>query len=139
MPDEGAAVTISGSWTAEVHSEATAIRCELTMWEVARGCYLAATLDPDTRNALPGQLPLDAQSWSVLATSDALALHPQVLQCAETFHRTLHDGFSGFDFNDDRDGVWLEGTAQMYAERLRFIFSDGFESGDRSAWSLSVP
>ncbi len=83
------------------------------MWETARGCYLAGTLDPDARNDLPGQLPEDTQSWSVLATTDALSLHPQVLQCAETHHRTSHDGFSGFDFNDDRDGVWFEGTAHM--------------------------
>jgi hypothetical protein len=183
-----------------------------TMWEVVRGCYLAGTLDPDTRNDLPGQLPLDAQPWSVLATTDALALHPQLLQCAENFHHTLHDGFSGFDFNDDGDGVWFEGTAQMavayvaaersqaaqdlrteleqaqmtppwgdgegiaaachdgistgfglvlfrrlhlaatawhvfaqysfnpyYAERLPFIFGDGFETGDLSAWNQSVP
>ncbi len=26
---------------------------------------------------------------------------------------TSADGFTGFDFNDDRDGVWFEGTGQM--------------------------
>jgi hypothetical protein len=36
-----------------------------------------------------------------------------VLACAETHHRTVADGFSGFDFNNDKDGVWFEGTAQM--------------------------
>jgi hypothetical protein len=84
-----------------------------TMWETARGCYLAGTLDPDTRNDLPGQLPVDTHSWSALATADALTLHPDLLQCPETFHRLTHHTFDGFDFNDDRDGVWLEGTAQM--------------------------
>ena len=46
-----------------------------------------------------GQLPEDAQAWSVLALPDAFTLHPQVLDCAEQNHRTMHDGFSGFDFN----------------------------------------
>lgn len=83
------------------------------MWNTPNGCYLAGTTDPETRNTNAGQLPLDVQAWSVLALPNTLSLHPQVLSCAELNHRNTHDGFSGFDFNDDRDGVWFEGTAQM--------------------------
>src|SRR5205085_8593803 len=44
---------------------------------------------------------------------DTLKLHPQVLTCAEQNHRTSDHGFSGFDFNNDRDKVWFEGTGHM--------------------------
>lgn len=85
------------------------------MWDTQRGCYLAGTRDPDTRNTSVNELPLDVQAWGVLALSDALTLHPQLLNCAEQNHRNMHDGFSGFDFNEDRDGVWFEGTGHMSA------------------------
>jgi hypothetical protein len=76
-------------------------------------CYLTGTNDPNTRNATPGMLPLDAQAWAVLSLPNALATHPSSLACAEANHSKTGDGFSGFDFNEDRDGVWFEGTAQM--------------------------
>ena len=85
-----------------------------SMWETQRGCYLGDAPDPQTRN-IAGTLPLDVQSLGVLVLPDALTLHPQVLGCAEQHHRNAHDGFSGFDFNNDKDGVWFEGTAQMAA------------------------
>lgn len=83
------------------------------MWEVERGCILTGTIDPGTRNQLQDQLPSDTQSWSVLAVPEMLALHPGILGCAEHHHRTQDQGFTGFDFNDDRDGVWFEGTAHL--------------------------
>ncbi|MGH9937007.1 MAG: hypothetical protein ACREAM_12220, partial [Blastocatellia bacterium] len=85
------------------------------MWDANGGCYLAGTLNPNARNASPNQLPVDVQAWAALATTDALTLHPQLLNCAEINHRNTHHTFSGFDFNNDRDGVWFEGTAQMAA------------------------
>lgn len=85
------------------------------MWDSSIGCYRTGTTDPETRNETPGQLPLDVQAWSVLAVPDALAHHPSVLLCTENNHRTTAAGFSGFDFNEDKDGVWFEGTAQMAA------------------------
>jgi hypothetical protein len=81
------------------------------MWD--GGCYLTGTLDPNQRNTDFAQLPLDVQPWSVLALPDALTLHPQVLNCAEINHLTMSDGFTGFDFNTDKDGVWFEGTGHM--------------------------
>lgn len=85
------------------------------MWDNEDGCYLAGTTggSPDARNHVPGQLPLDTQSWNVLAVPDVLARHPQLLDCPEQHHRAQHDGFDGFDFNEDRDGVWFEGSGQM--------------------------
>jgi hypothetical protein len=60
-----------------------------------------------------GQRPLDVQAWSVLALPSTLSAHPGVLACPNAFHSLTDQGFSGFDFNEDRDGVWFEGTAQM--------------------------
>src|SRR5207249_2836451 len=33
--------------------------------------------------------------------------------CAEVYHHTQSDTFTGFDFNTDKDGVWFEGTGHM--------------------------
>ncbi len=83
------------------------------MYDPRTGCFLAGTLNPNTRNTRPGQLPLDSQSWSILALPDSTKQIATLLKCAEQNHRTTADGFTGFDFNDDKDGVWFEGTAQM--------------------------
>jgi hypothetical protein len=83
------------------------------MWNGATSCYLAGTTDPFTRNTTTGQLPLDVQAWSVLALPNAPATDAAVLNCAEANHLTSNGGFTGFDFNNDKDGVWFEGTAQM--------------------------
>lgn len=90
-----------------------ALRFVEAMWEQERGCMLAGTIDPNTRNQLDQQLPSDTQSWTVLATPSVFALHPGLLGCAEANHRTQDQGLSGFDFNEDRDGVWFEGTAHL--------------------------
>lgn len=81
------------------------------MW--SGSCYYTGTGNPTTRNTTPGMLPLDAQAWAVLSLPNALVTHPTLLGCAESNHANTNDGFSGFDFNEDRDGVWFEGTAQM--------------------------
>ena len=80
------------------------------MFDSVKGCYLTGTADPNTRNL---QVPLDPQSWSALALPGQYLAKPSLLQCPENNHFTFQDGFSGFDFNDDRDGVWFEGTGQM--------------------------
>ena len=82
-----------------------------SLWDPELGCYRAGTLDPETLNTVPGQLPVDVQAWSVLALLEDRK--PGVLGCVETHHRTTDQGFSGVDFNDDRDGVWFEGSGQL--------------------------
>ncbi len=83
------------------------------MWDDSIDCFRAGTIDPSTRNQAPGQLPVDVQAWSALAVPAMSSLHPETLTCAEQSHRTTDQGFTGFDFNEDRDGVWFEGSAQM--------------------------
>jgi hypothetical protein len=106
------------------------------MWDNDRHCVLAGTLDPDHRNEKPGQLPVDTQAWSSLAFPGFLLLHPDLLTCAERNHRAVDQGFSGFDFNDDRDGVWFEGTAHMavaYAHAGRESDAEGLRATLRRA------
>lgn len=50
---------------------------------------------------------LDAQLWPLLLP-DA----PMQWQSALGYAERTHGVAGGFDFNDDRDGLWLEGTAQ---------------------------
>jgi len=82
------------------------------MWESgAPGHYWTGTLD-DGVTINKQTVPLDSQAWALLAfgsndrTREAIAY-------AESHHRTSWNGYDGFDFNDDRDMPWSEGTAQM--------------------------
>ena len=105
-----ATITGESSWTSDADHARQFVEA---MWDESIGCYRPGTIDASLRNELPLQVPLDVQAWSVLALSDGLAAHPRVLRCAETRHGLTADGFRGFDFNDDQDGVWFEGTAHM--------------------------
>lgn len=98
------------SWKADAGH---ARRFVVAMWDSERRCNLTGTTDPEARNNQPGQLPADVQAWAVLAIPRAQSLHSDLLACAERNHRTSDLGFSGFDFNEDRDGVWFEGTAHL--------------------------
>src|ERR1700720_2642142 len=63
---------------------------------------------PDGSLADPGMLALDVQLWPWMAIADAPAQWRSALNFAAT-HLAVKDGF---DFNGDRDGLWVEGTAQ---------------------------
>ena len=85
-----------------------------SMWDSDQECFLAGTSDPETRNNGEWKLPSDVQSWNILGRMPfALRNSEAVLNCAEKHHRTTNSGFSGFDFNNDKDGIWFEGTAHM--------------------------
>lgn len=76
------------------------------LWDPAEGRFVVGTLpDGVTPNrALSG---LDAQLWPQL-----LAGAPAEWRRAIAFAERAHGVPGGFDFNDDRDGLWVEGTAQ---------------------------
>ena len=63
---------------------------------------------PDGSLADSRMLALDVQLWPWMAVQDAPAQWRSALRFAET-HLAVEDGF---DFNGDRDGLWVEGTAQ---------------------------
>jgi hypothetical protein len=63
---------------------------------------------PDGGLADPSMLALDVQLWPWMAIPDAPAQWRSALNFAAT-HLAVKDGF---DFNGDRDGLWVEGTAQ---------------------------
>jgi hypothetical protein len=63
---------------------------------------------PDGSLADPSMLALDVQLWPWMAIPEAPAQWRSALNFAAT-HLAVKDGF---DFNGDRDGLWVEGTAQ---------------------------
>jgi hypothetical protein len=137
--DVYAAFTSMYQITGELQWQADAEHARLfveDMWDGVRLCYLTGTTDPNNRNPGPNQLPLDTQAWAVLAVPNVLRLHPQLLDYAEPTHKSLHDGFTGFDFNADKDGVWFEGTSQMavaYAVARQPIVAENLQQELRRA------
>jgi hypothetical protein len=69
-------------------------------------------------------LALDVQLWTSMAVPDAPASWRKSLGFAEQ-HFKVDDGF---DFNGDRDGVWVEGTAQA---ALAYKINGGAAEGHR--------
>jgi hypothetical protein len=72
------------------------------------------TLPDDTINK--SVRPLDVNPWALMAFEDPAVFGPSVISAAT--HSALSVPVrgataTGFDFNDDLDGIWWEGTAQM--------------------------
>lgn len=73
----------------------------------AEGRFLIGTL-PDGHSANRATSGLDAQVWPSL-----LQGAPPTWRRALAYTRHSHGIGGGVDFNDDRDGIWWEGTAQL--------------------------
>ena len=86
---------------------------------------------PDGSLADDGPLALDAELWPWMAIPDAPAAWRKSLGFAET-HLAVE---GGFDFNDDRDGVWVEGTAQA---ALGYRINGDHAASERLLTSLSA-
>jgi hypothetical protein len=71
-----------------------------------KGCFVLGT-EPDGTLAGPSHLALDTQLWPLLLSGAPKTWH-SALTCAETQLSVP----GGFDFDNDRDGLWVEGTAQ---------------------------
>lgn len=84
------------------------------MWQAGRDHFPTGTL-PDGATVNTATSGLDAQLWPLL-----LADAPRLWQGAWAWAGDAHGIDGGFDFNDDRDGIWIEGTAQaaLVADRL---------------------
>ena len=80
-----------------------------SMWDEAEGHFWTGTLE-DGVTINKSNIPLDIQAWAVMALGDK---YKRAIEWAENNCYVEVDGFKGFDFNNDRDGIWFEGTAHM--------------------------
>lgn len=78
------------------------------MWDEVEGKFWTGT-DVDGITINRDVIPLDGQSWGVLALGRLDGRYWEALAYAEA-NLSVDEGF---DFNQDRDGIWNEGTAQM--------------------------
>ncbi|GEP11230.1 hypothetical protein MMMDOFMJ_3040 [Methylobacterium gnaphalii] len=76
-------------------------------FDARTGCFRMGT-DPQGRMRGIEALALDTQLWPLLGVADPPQAWRRSLACAND--RLNVPG--GFDFNNDRDGLWIEGTAQ---------------------------
>lgn len=110
----------------------------LSMYDEAQHCFYTGT-GADGVTVSKDVLPLDTNTWGILA------LHPDAFADAGAVMEFVEQTFAvdgGYDFNQDRDGVWFEGTAQaalvygilendaQYGELMRFL--DGHSMADGS-------
>ena len=86
---------------------AEARRFVAAMWEPAEGRFLIGT-GPDGVTPDRTRSGLDAQLWPLLAIPDG----PAEWRNALDFAGRAHGVPGGYDFDADRDGLWVEGTAQ---------------------------
>jgi hypothetical protein len=113
----------------------------LSMFDPQRGCFYTGTT-PDGITINPDPLPLDTNSWALLALKDDFSDTAKVLSFIENNLKVE----GGYDFNSDQDGIWLEGTAQVavvykmlgmeekYQEILAYLESQALPDGSiRSA------
>ncbi|MCL1916841.1 MAG: hypothetical protein FWG14_00770 [Peptococcaceae bacterium] len=81
----------------------------LTMYDEERHCFYTGTED-DGLTLNKGVLPLDTNTWAILALGDSFADAELVVSFVE---ENIAVG-DGFDFSaEDLNGIWHEGTAQM--------------------------
>lgn len=81
------------------------------MWDDESGHFWTGTLDDgETKNI--GPKPEDVNTWGLMALGN-ITKYGRGIRWVEDNCYTEHCGFKGFDFNNDRDGVWFEGTAHM--------------------------
>ena len=96
---------------AELYEEAAehAEAFVLLMYDKRLNCFYTGTED-DGRTISKGVLPLDTNTWAILALEDSFSDAEQVIDFVEN---NMAVG-AGFDFSaGDLDGIWHEGTAQM--------------------------
>jgi hypothetical protein len=80
----------------------------LAMWDRQEGKFWTGT-KVDGVTTYREVIPVDIQAWALLAFGKAGKPYQTALKYAEKHHQLA----GGFDFNQDRDGIWYEGTAQM--------------------------
>jgi hypothetical protein len=80
----------------------------LSMYDAKTGAFYTGT-KPDGNTINKDVLPLDANTWAILALKDEC---PDIGKTLAFIEASMAVG-GGYDFNEDKDGVWFEGTAQV--------------------------
>ncbi|MCL6591756.1 MAG: hypothetical protein K6U80_17620 [Firmicutes bacterium] len=80
------------------------------MWDAEAKKFWAGT-ESDGVTISRKAIPLYVQAWAALALKEDANKYQKALSFVETHYKVG----GGFDYNDDLDGVWYEGTAQMAA------------------------
>ena len=81
-----------------------------SMWDRLEGKFWTGTGENGV-TPFRDVIPIDAQAWAMLALQDEAIPYRRGLDYADA-QMTVGQGY---DFNQDADGVWFEGTAQMAA------------------------
>jgi hypothetical protein len=102
---------------------ATARAFVAAQWDEASGHFWVGTI-PDGVTSNRQNAGLDAQLWPLL-----LSNAPKIWASSLRYVEQHYAASDGFDFNDDRDGVWWEGTAQAALERDDFRSAHILSSG----------
>ncbi|MDL2409841.1 hypothetical protein PY650_30320 [Rhizobium calliandrae] len=77
------------------------------MWDDNEGRFFIGSM-PGSNAPNTNMSGLDAELWPLIAVPAYAARAGRVLEWTGRHHGVE----GGFDFNEDRDGIWLEGTAQ---------------------------
>jgi hypothetical protein len=76
------------------------------VWDISQGRWWGGRNDPRD--------PLDVNAWGVSALGKIGKHNYQdSLNYVMTHHRNVQSNIDGYDFDSDKDDVWLEGTCQM--------------------------
>ncbi len=79
-----------------------------SMWDARESKFWSGTGD-DGITVFRDVVPVDVQAWALLALKEDSVPYWKGLAYADAWHRVGR----GYDFNQDSDGVWFEGTAHM--------------------------
>lgn len=83
-----------------------------SMWDDTAGrFYTGTTTDGVTIDTT--KAPADVNTWALLALPGGVTDYAPALDWVEANCGVTHNGFTGYDFDNDLDGVWFEGTAHM--------------------------
>lgn len=80
----------------------------LSMYDSDAGCFYTGTA-PDGITINKDVLPLDCNTWSLLVLGSDFEDAHKVMNFVEQNMAVAN----GYDFNEDKDGAWFEGTAQV--------------------------
>jgi hypothetical protein len=81
------------------------------MWDEREGHLWTGTLE-DGITINKANIPADIHAWSIMAM-DEIDKYERGIDWVENNCYVEADGFKGFDFNNDTDGIWFEGSVHM--------------------------